>query len=336
MPEYLGDFGLGPLDKTGGRTMADTTTLWVTELFEFWINTGDVAMVNEMWPAAKRAIAWLIGAAEQIGLPWHLVCTYDILVLEAYNTTTYNSFLHMLSMAAGRELAKVVGDADTAAAAEAALARAQGAVGALLWNSTANYLRAYTGGDAVMTDALYGQEIALHHGLEWFFDKGKLSQHLAAELAFNGNPFGLTTVTGRHQPPPLAGKHAAARGRALAGAGIDTEDDTIWLQSAPTWSVMSLRLAKAAGARFQPLPAEQVTNALEPTRWQLENYRSRLNDLWNFVRFAARARAPRAAAPPPLRAAPSPAGPTPPLFVQAGLNSGAKWGADSMNGMCVT
>lgn len=205
----------------------------------------------------------------------------------------------MLSMAAGRELAKVVGDSATAAAAEAALARAQGAVGDLLWNSTYSYLRAYTGGDAVMTDALYGQEIALHHGLEWFFDKGKLSGHLAAELKYNGNPFGLTTVTGRHEPPPLAGKHAAERARGLARAGIDTEDDTIWLQSAPTWSVMTLRLAKEAGAPFQPLSAAQVTEALEPTRWQLENYRSRLNDMWNF----------------------------------AGLNSGAKWGPDSMNGM---
>ena len=83
IPEFLGDFGLGPLDNTGGRTMADTTTLWVTELFEFWINTGDVALVNELWPNARAAIGWLISAAEQIGLPWHLVCTYDILVLEA-------------------------------------------------------------------------------------------------------------------------------------------------------------------------------------------------------------------------------------------------------------
>ena len=60
IPEFLGDFGLGPLDNTGGRTMADTTTLWVTELFEFWINTGDVALVNELWPNARAAIGWLI------------------------------------------------------------------------------------------------------------------------------------------------------------------------------------------------------------------------------------------------------------------------------------
>ena len=280
IPEFLGDFGLGPLDNTGGRTMADTTTLWVTELYEFWINTADVTLLNELWPAARAAVGWLISAAAQIGLPWHLVCTYDILVLEAYNTTTYNSFLHMLAMAAGRELATVVGDTATASAASAALARAQGAVENLLWNSTYSYLRAYTGGDAVMSDALYGQEIALHHGLEWFFDKAKLSAHLAAELKYNGNPYGLTTITGRHEPPPLAGKHAASRARALARAGVDTEDDTIWLQAAPTWSVMALRLAKEAGAQFQPLTAQQIADALEPTRAQLENYRSRLNDMW--------------------------------------------------------
>lgn len=78
--EYLGSFGLSPLDQPGGRTMADTTSLWITELWEFYINTGDEALVVEMWPVAQKAIAWQIAASAQIGLPWKLVCTYDILV----------------------------------------------------------------------------------------------------------------------------------------------------------------------------------------------------------------------------------------------------------------
>jgi non-lysosomal glucosylceramidase len=282
--------------------MADTTTLWITELYEFYANTGDAALVVEFWPTAKRAINWQIAACNGIDLPWRLVCTYDILVLEKYNTTTYNSFLHMLAMAAGGELARVVGDAATAAAADAALARAQAALPALLWNSTYSYFRAYTGGDAVMTDALYGQEIALHHGLGWLYDKSAMSSHLAAELKYNSCPYGLTTITGRHEPPPLPSKvskrHAAAL-ESLARAGVDTQDDTIWLQSAPTWSVMQLRLQKAAGAAFAPLSAAAVTAALEPARWQLENVRTRLHDLWNF----------------------------------AGLNSGGDWGSEAVNGM---
>lgn len=208
---------------------------------------------------------------------------------EAYNTTTYNSFLHLLAMKAAMGLADVVGDAATGAAASAAFTRGQGAIDTLLWNSTLQYLRAYTGGDAVMTDALYGQEIALHHGLGWHYDQGKMGTHLAAELKYNGNAFGLTTVTGRHKPPPesdVAALHPATKKRLDAvrqsikhlREGIDTEDDTLWLQSGPTWSVMSLRLAKAAGTAFAPLTPEQITDALEPTRKQLENYRTRLAD----------------------------------------------------------
>ncbi len=73
--EYLGSFGLGPLDVPGGRTMADTTTLWITELYEFYLHSGDVEIILENWETAKRAINWQIGASAEIGLPWHLVST---------------------------------------------------------------------------------------------------------------------------------------------------------------------------------------------------------------------------------------------------------------------
>jgi len=282
--EFLGDFGLSPLDSIGGRTMADTTTLWITELWEFWIQTGDEAFLTEMWETAVGAINWQINVASQIGLPWHLVCTYDILVLEAYNTTTYNSFLHLLAMRAASELASVVGDAATKAKADSAFNRAQAAVTALLWNSTYSYLRAYTGGDAIMSDALYGQEIALHLGLGWLFDQGSLSKHLDAELQYNGDAFGLKTITGRHKPPPyLFSKKAHKLASPLGSFNPDTEDDVIWEQAAPTWSSVRLALLKAGQAPFTPLPPAAITSALEPTRKQLENVRSRLNDLWNFA-----------------------------------------------------
>ena len=143
--------------------------------------------------------------------------SYDILVLEQYNTTTYNSFLHLLAMRAGATLARIVGDNTTAAAADAAYSRAQGALDALMWNGTYSYYRAYTGGDAIMSDALYGQAIALHHGLGWMAPQAKMQTHLAAELKYNAAaPYGLVTITGRHSPPPLG--------------GADTQDDVIWLQ----------------------------------------------------------------------------------------------------------
>ena len=34
--EYLGDFGVGPIDVPGGRTMGDVTTVWILELLELY------------------------------------------------------------------------------------------------------------------------------------------------------------------------------------------------------------------------------------------------------------------------------------------------------------
>ena len=47
-----------------------------------------------------------------------------------------------------------LGDAATVAKAQAAITVAQASMVRLLWNSTLGYFRAYTGGDAVMSDAL--------------------------------------------------------------------------------------------------------------------------------------------------------------------------------------
>lgn len=58
--------------------------------------------------------------------------------------------LHLAALKAGVYFANIFNDTATAAAATAAITRAEGAVQELLWNSTYNYYRAYTGGDAIM------------------------------------------------------------------------------------------------------------------------------------------------------------------------------------------
>lgn len=88
IPEFLGPFGVGPFDVPGGRIMGDTTTLWVVELFELWRSTGDAALLAELYPTAVLALGWLMGNAAPLGLPERLYCTYDILWLDGYNTTT--------------------------------------------------------------------------------------------------------------------------------------------------------------------------------------------------------------------------------------------------------
>lgn len=57
--------------------MGDTTTLWAVELYEMFRHTGDILLVQQLWPTAVRALAWAIGNAGAQGIPQFLVCTYD-------------------------------------------------------------------------------------------------------------------------------------------------------------------------------------------------------------------------------------------------------------------
>lgn len=137
-------------------------------------------------------------------------------------------------MRAGAALARAVGDNATAAAADAAFVRGQGALESVLWNAEGSFFRAYTGANALMGDTLYGQVVALHHGLGWLTPEGPaglalLSSHLDSELAHNGNLYGLQVVTGR--PPPgkaVTDSGEPERPSRFARLGIDTTNDVNW------------------------------------------------------------------------------------------------------------
>ena len=206
-----------------------------------------------------------MGNASPLGLPEKLYSTYDILWLDRYNTTTYNSFLYMAALRAGAVLSARVGDAGTAAAVAAALTRAQAATQQLLWNSTAGYFRAYSynGDSAVMADALYGQVIANYQGLGFLVDPSQLALHLRAELAHNYDAYGFIAITNRATPPPDGNK---------------PDDNTLWQQAGPDWSSLAIQL----GPEHSPTGAN-VTAALDPAMRQLENWRSRLRQLWNLA-----------------------------------------------------
>lgn len=262
--EFLGPFGVGPFDVPGGRIMGDTTTLWIVELYEMWRNTADDALLAELWPTAARALNWTVTNALEIGLPWKLYCSYDIIWLDGYNTTSYNAFLYMAALKAGGALAAHVGDASTGALAAAALLRAQDALEALLWDADGGYYRAYSWGSdsAVMADALYGQVIAQGLGLGWLAPPAHLAAHLAAELTHNGNARGFRVVTGRATPPP---------------GGQSSNDDANWQQAGPDWSSIALALIRAGVS-----PAgTNVTAALDPAQRATDNWRSHVRSPWN-------------------------------------------------------
>ena len=261
--EFLGPFGVGPFDVPGGRIMGDTTTLWVIELLELWRQTGDEALLAEQWPTAAGALAWLMNNSSPLGLPEKLYSTYDILWLESYNTTAYNSFLYMAALRAGAVLAARVGDSGTGTAVAAALTRAQAATQSLLW--TGSFFRAYSynGDSALMADALYGQVIAHYQGLGFLVDPSQLAAHLRAELACNYDPHGFIVITNRTTPPP---------------DGQKPDDHTLWQQAGPDWSSLAIQL----GPELGPTGAN-LTAALDPAMRQLENWRSRLRTLWNLA-----------------------------------------------------
>ena len=48
------------VDYAGGRVMADTTAMFVVGLYHYYQWTGDQATLDRLWPAAKRAMAWVM------------------------------------------------------------------------------------------------------------------------------------------------------------------------------------------------------------------------------------------------------------------------------------
>lgn len=170
----------------------------------------------------------------------------------------------MAALRAGGALAARVGDAGTAGVASAALARAENATQALLWNATGGFYRAYSynGDNAVMADSLYGAMIVAHLGLGFLAPPAQLASHLRAELSHNYDAAGFVAITGRVTPPP---------------GGQKPDDGKVWQQAGPDWSSVALMLGPEDG------PAGNVTGMLDPARRQLENWRSRLHNLWNLA-----------------------------------------------------
>ena len=95
------------IDQACGRVMGDVSSMFVVYLLELhqW-GAADNATVASLWPAAKRAAQWQMARAEELGVPDHLVDTYDILGLSEYNASTFSAFFHLLAMRAAAKLAR--------------------------------------------------------------------------------------------------------------------------------------------------------------------------------------------------------------------------------------
>ena len=94
-------------------------------------------------------------------------------------------------------------------------------------------------------------------------DPEQLASHLRAEMLYNFDPLGFVSITNRTTPPP---------------DGQRPDDTKLWQQAGPDWSALALML----GPAHSPAGAN-VTAALDPAFRQLDNWRSRLRNLWNLA-----------------------------------------------------
>ena len=244
------------IDQACGRVMGDVSSMFVVYLLELhqW-GAADNQTVASLWPAAKRAAQWQMARAEELGLPDHVVDTYDILDPHAaHNASAFSSFFHLLAMRAAAKLARaaVVDDPAFAASCDGAFARGQAALETLLWNATAGYYRSYTGGDAVMSDALYAQVLADTLGLGPLAPREQVLAHLRHVNETNGTPYGFLIQTGRYPYPGPA------------------QDNAVWMMANPNWASLALWRGVAAA------------DALQVAQTALGRWREApLNDLWN-------------------------------------------------------
>ena len=188
-----------PLDHPRGRMMGDGNTCFVLELYQDYLWSGDRTLLAELWPAAKRALQWQMGRAEQYGLPARLNNSYDWFFFTDKDLVAYNAFLHLAALAAGRRLAAVAGDETFAAACDAAGAAGREALYRHLW--TGQHFRAWWMAaadypDAVHADTLYGQLWAKILGLGDLAAPADLRSHLRRERELNASPYGLKVMQG--------------------------------------------------------------------------------------------------------------------------------------------
>ena len=60
--ECLAGFGHGPLDRPTGRYMGDTTSIFVLEVYEYYMHTGNKTWVHSMWPGEHCRCFGLVGS----------------------------------------------------------------------------------------------------------------------------------------------------------------------------------------------------------------------------------------------------------------------------------
>ena len=262
--EYLAPGCIGGVSSwyngAGGRDMGDVTSLFIAEIWEMYAWTGDMNFTKAMYPHVVHAMEWQIRRSPD-GLPIHLVSTYDIVALDQFVYTTFNSVLHLLAMRATMRLAEAFRDNATYQTAAAAYNNGSVLLQSLLWNNASRYYQSFwdtdtDGSHVVFADSLYGQVVSWTLGLGDLLPRDQMVDHLYGEERYNDSPYGLIVQTG------LEDRN-------------NTQDNAIWMGGSQDWTTAAIRLG--LGLQRSYPQADKGMN----------NWRLRLNDLWNVWGLAA-------------------------------------------------
>lgn len=95
-------------------------------------------------------------------LPLRKTCTYDIIYLEGYDHTTYNSVMYLLGLRVGKVLANTLGEKKLAHTIQTAFNDGKAKMDETLWDDKEGFYHAWWdhekgSPDWLMSDSLYGQ-----------------------------------------------------------------------------------------------------------------------------------------------------------------------------------
>ena len=183
----------------------DLPSRFVQQAHAYWKYTGDNHFLREIYPAAKKTMAYLAtfdrngnGLPESNGAD----TSYDALSLRG--ESTYVSGLYIGALEAMNEMALALGESRDSEHFASRAGKARILAEALLWVENGGYYKLDVNGGlsrALMADALNGQRYAEVTGLPDVLDRERMARHLWKVylwnvLGFEGGHYGAVNVVG--------------------------------------------------------------------------------------------------------------------------------------------
>lgn len=266
------------LDKGAGGARADDNPAFVIDVYMNYLMDKDgLQLLHHKWVQAKLALVFILkNAPSPFHLTYRLVNTNDEHGLIG-DIGSYNSFFYLTSLAAGVEMAKLMGDDTFANEMQVKLDIGKTSLHEKFWNEDEGYYgqawcdknAAPAASKALQSDVLFGLLWANVLGLasKVGIPENRLRDHLMNERKRNITPYGLTFTTNR-----IASVY---QGRCMPDRSeepkADFVDEDVW--NAHSMSHAALSIYTRAGT---------TSDAMNVAGLVLDAYRVKMNDQWDY------------------------------------------------------